>query len=49
MSEHNYYTTKWLSENILAIEIKKTKAEMNKSVYLDFPILEISKTLMYEF
>ena len=33
----------------LAIEMKKTKIKMNKSVYLGLSILEISKTLMYEF
>ena len=49
VSEPNYYTTKWFSENLLAIEIKKTKVKMNKPVYLGLSILEISKTLMYEF
>ena len=29
--------------------MKKTKVKMNKPVYLGLPILEISKTLMYEF
>ena len=46
VSEPNYHTTKWFSENLLAIEMKKT---MNKPLYLGFSILEISKTLMYEF
>ena len=49
MSEPNYHTTKWFSENLLAIEMKKIKAKMNNPVYLGLPILEISKTLMYEF
>ena len=49
VSEPNYHTTKWFSENLLAIEMKKTKVKMNKPVYLGFSILEISKTLMYEF
>ena len=34
VSEPNYHATKWFSENLLAIEMKKTKAKMNKSVYL---------------
>ena len=29
--------------------MKKTKVKMNKLVYLGLPVLEISKTLMYEF
>ena len=33
----------------LAIEMKMTKVKMNKPVYLALSILEISKTLMYEF
>ena len=49
VSEPNYHTAKWFSENRLAIEMKKTKVKMNKPVYLGFLILEISKTLMYEF
>ena len=49
VSETNYHTTKLFSENLLAIEMKKTKVKINKPVYLGFSILEISKTLMYEF
>ena len=29
--------------------MKKTKVKMNKPIYLRLSILEISKTLMYEF
>ena len=49
VSEPNYHTTKWFSEKLLAIEMKKTKVKMNKPVYLGLSILEISKILMYEF
>ena len=49
VSEPNYHTTKWFSENLLAIEMKKTKVKMNKPIYLGLSILEISKILMYEF
>ena len=33
----------------MAIEIKKTKVKMNKPIYLRMSILDINKTLMYEF
>ena len=33
----------------MAIELNKTKVVMNKSVYLGQAILDVSKTLMYEF
>ena len=33
----------------MATELKTTKVEMNKPVYLSVPILDISKKLMYEF
>ena len=49
VSEPNYHTTKRFSKNLLAIEIKKTKVKMNKPVYIGMAILDISKTLMYEF
>ena len=34
VSEPNYHKTKWFSEDLLAIEIKKTKVKLNKPVYL---------------
>ena len=37
------------SENLLAIEMKKANVKMNEPVYLGLSILDISKTLMYEF
>ena len=49
VSEPSYHTTKWFSENLLAIEMKNTKVKMNKPVYLGLSILEISKTLMHDF
>ena len=49
VSEPNYHTSKYFSENLLAIEMRKTKILMNKPVYLGQTILDISKTLMYEF
>ena len=49
VSEPNYHATKQFSEKFLAIEIKKIKVKINKSIYLGLLILEISKTLMHEF
>ena len=49
VSEPNYHTIKWFSENLVAIEMKKTKVKMNKPIYVGMAILDISKTLMYEF
>ena len=49
VSEPNYHAMKGFSENLISIEMKKTKVKMNKPVYLGLSILEISKTLIYEF
>ena len=49
VSEPNYHAIKCYSENLVSIEMKKTKVKMNKPVYLSLSILEVSKTLMYEF
>ena len=40
--------TKYFSENLLAIKMKKIKVKMNKLVYLGLSIIEISLTLMHE-
>ena len=48
VSEPNYHTTTSFSENLMAIEMKKTVIVMNKPIYLGQAILDISKTLMYE-
>ena len=45
VSEPNYHTAKHFSENLLAMEMKKTKVKMNKPVYPVMSILDISKTL----
>ena len=49
VSEPNYHTINFISEDLSIIEMKKTKVKMNKPIYLGLSILEISKTLMYEF
>ena len=49
MSKQNYHTTKFFTENVLAIEMRKTQILTNKSVYLSLLILDLSKTVMHEF
>ena len=48
-SEPNYHSTKYISNDLLIMEMKKTEVKMNKPIYLGQVILDISKTLMYEF
>ena len=40
---------KCFSEDLLEVEMRKTEIKINKPVYLGQSILDISKTLMYEF
>ena len=47
--EANYHTTKYFLENLLAIEIKKMRVKRNRPGYLGLSMLDIGKTLMYEF
>ena len=47
VSESNYHTTKWFSENLLAIEMKKTKVKMNKPVYLQSVTIIMGKTAIW--
>ena len=49
VSQPNYHTCKCFSEDLVAIELKKTKVYMNKPIYIGQAVLDISKTLMYKF
>ena len=49
VSEPNYHTTKFSTENVVAIEMRKTQILMNKLAYLGLSVLDLSKTVMYEF
>ena len=45
----NYKHCNKFSENLVAIHMKKTKLDFDKPVYLGMCILDLSKTLMYDF
>ena len=49
VSEPNYHTTKFFTDNLSAIEMKKMEILMNKPVHLGSSVLELSKTVMYKF
>ena len=48
VSESNYYTTNFLSQTLLATEMKKTRILTNKPIYKNLPTLELSKIVMCE-
>ena len=49
VSESNYHTIHFFSENLLAIEMRKTQILMNEPVYIGLSILKFSKIVMHEF
>ena len=49
VSEPNYHTINYISEDLSIFEMNKTKVKINKPIYLGSSILDISKILMYEF
>ena len=49
MSEPNYHTTIFFSDNLSPIETKKKQILVYKPAYLGLSILEMSKMVMYEF
>ena len=48
-SKPNYRHTIRFSEQLIAVDMRKTKVVMNKPVYLGQAILDLSKIVMYEF
>ena len=48
-SEPNYHSTKCISKHLLVLEMKKTEVKINKPIYLRQAVLDLSKTLMFEF
>ena len=49
VAKPNYKGRKIFSENLLSVHMKKTKLTMNKPIYLGMCILDLSKTIMYDF
>ena len=49
VSEPNYHNTKYLTEHLLATEMRETQILMNKLVYLGLSILDLSKTVFWYF
>ena len=48
-SEPNYHSTKCISKHLLVMEMKKIEVKINKPIYLGQAVLDLSKTLMFEF
>ena len=49
VSEPNYCTTKFFTESLLAIEMRKTQILINKPVYLGLWVLDLSETVIHKF
>ena len=49
VSEPDYNRTKFFTEDLLAIETKKTQVLMNKPIYLGLLVLDIRQIVMHEF
>ena len=47
--KHNFKSATIFSENLVAVHMKRTSIKLNKPIYLGMSILDISKTLMYDF
>ena len=49
VNKPNFESFKIFSKNLIAIHMKKTKLRFDKPTYVGMSILELSKTLMYDF
>ena len=49
LSEPNNHNTKFLTEDLLAIEMGKIQILINKPVHLGLLVLDLGKAVMYEF
>ena len=48
-SEPNCHSTKCMSKHLIVMEMKKVEVKINKPIYLRQAVLDLSKTLMFEF
>ena len=49
VAKPNFRSRKIFSENLISVHMKKTSLTMNKPVYLGMCILDLSKTIMFDF
>ena len=48
-SEPNYYSTKCISKHLLVMEMTKTEVKINEPIHLGQAVLDLSKTVMFDF
>ena len=44
-----FHAFKLFNEDLAAVHMKKSKLKLNRPIYVGFSVLDLSKTLMYEF
>ena len=49
VSKPNFHHRTIFTENLIVVHMKKTKVYYNKPIYLGLCVLDLSKTLMYDF
>jgi len=49
IAKPNFHSRSDFSENMIAIEMRKLEVKIDKPIYVDMCILDISKTCLYEF
>ncbi|XP_051161514.1 uncharacterized protein LOC127281705 [Leptopilina boulardi] len=49
ISKPNFHSRSIFDENLVAIELRKTEILMNKPIYVGFAVLDVSKSLIYDF